>query len=308
MMKTLTILAAVFAAAAIVTATATAADPEVPFPAAKAGPVWVAAHTVTPAGAMASWFAPGDKVVFRAYAVDVKTKKIVRKTDVQYFYVSGIPNQPNVKLAFNPAAPGATVGMPWSGTWTVPADYPAGQVSFKMLIKLKAKRTGSFVQMPVATATLNISKTAPPAVGTPAGAPQSGLVAADGKVPLAIYVDSVNGTAPTGTAPRAIGCTQTNVYHRGERVVIRSWGNVLATGDILNNDTVQTATYSLPGVATPITMGWGAHGATGAKVWFWTNFWIVPADYPLGDAVVTVTFKTFDGKTGTYLYPITIIP
>jgi hypothetical protein len=43
-------------------------------------------------------------------------------------------------------------------------------------------------------------------------------------------------------------------------------------------------------------------------VWFWTNFWIVPADYPLGDATVTVTYKTFDGKTGQYLYPITIIP
>ena len=307
-MKTLTILAAVVAAAAIVTAGAMAADPEVPFPAAKAGPVWVAAHTVTPTGAMASWFAPGDKVVFRAYAVDVKTTKVVRKQDVQYFYVT-VPNQPNVKLAFNAAAPGATAGMPWSGTWTVPADYPAGQVSFKMLIKLKAKRTGSFVQMPVATATLNISKTAPLSVGDPATAPQSGLVAgSDGKVPLAIYVDSVNGTAPAGTAPRAIGCTQTNVYHRGERVVIRSWGNVLATGDILNNDTVQTSTFTVPGVATPIAMAWGAHGATGAKVWFWTNFWIVPKDYPLGDAQVTVTYKTFDGKTGSYIYPITIIP
>ncbi len=306
-MKTLTILAAVITAAAIVTAGAMAADPEVPFPAAKAGPVWVAAHTVTPTGAMASWFAPGDKVVFRAYAVDVKTKKVVQKKDVQFFYVT-VPNQPNVKLAFNPAAPGASVGMPWTGTWTVPADYPAGQVSFKMLIKLKAKRTGSFVQMPVATSTLNISKTAPLSVGNPAGAPQSGLVATDGKVPLAIYVDSVNGSAPAGTAPRAIGCTQTNVYHRGERVVIRSWGNVLSSGEILNNDTVQTATYTVPGVATPIQMAWGAHGATGAKVWFWTNYWIVPADYPLGDVQVTVTYKTFDGKTGSYIYPITIIP
>jgi hypothetical protein len=302
-MKKLTALVAALAVAAILSASALAADPEVPFPAAKAGPVWVAAHTVTPGGAMASWFAPGDKVVFRAYAVETKSKKIIGKDQVQYFYVE-LKGQPNVKLAYNPNAPGASKGMPWTGTWTVPASYPAGIVDWRMLIKLKSKAKGQFVQMPVSTSQLNISTTAPTTLGSPA-AGQSGLV---GPATLAIYVDSVNGTAPAGTAPRPIGCTQTNIYHRGERVVIRSWGNVLSSGDILNNDTVQTASFTVPGVTTPVTMAWGAHGATGAKVWFWTNFWIVPADYPLGDATVTVTYKTFDGKTGQYLYPITIIP
>ena len=47
--------------------------------------------------------------------------------------------------------------MPWTGTWTVPATFPVGQVAFRILIKLKAKRTGEFVQMPVATSKLNIA-------------------------------------------------------------------------------------------------------------------------------------------------------
>lgn len=303
-MKAITAIAAALFAAAIMTASAMAADPEVPFPAAKAGPVWVAAHTVTPTGAMASWFAPGDKVVFRAYAVDTKTKLVVAKKDVQYFYIE-IKGQPNVKLAFDVSAPGASKAMPWTGTWTVPAAYPAGIVNWRMLVKLKSKAKGQFVQMPVGTSQLNISSTAPKSPGDPAAAATSGLV---GTPTLAIYVDSVNGTAPAGTAPRPIGCTQTNVYHRGERVVIRSWGNVLSSGAVLNNDTVDKATFSIPGVTPDTTMAWGAHGATGAKVWFWTNYWIVPATYPLGETTVTVTYKTLDGKTGTYLYPITIIP
>ena len=59
--------------------------------------MFVAAQTVTTDGAMSSWFAPGDNVVFRAYAVDPKSKKVVDPKAVKYFYVT-IPNQPNVKL------------------------------------------------------------------------------------------------------------------------------------------------------------------------------------------------------------------
>ena len=36
--------------------------------------------------------------------------------------------------------------------------------------------------------------------------------------------------------------------------------------------------------------------------------WIIPADYPLGDATVSVTFKTDNGKVGAFDYVITIIP
>ncbi len=50
---------------------------------------------------------PARTVTFRAYAVDGKTHKVLVAKDVKYFYVT-IPNQPNVKLKYDPSAPGAT--------------------------------------------------------------------------------------------------------------------------------------------------------------------------------------------------------
>ncbi len=96
-----------------------------PFPAVHSGDVFVIAHTVTPDGAMSSSFAPGSKVVFRAYAVDAKSHKVLDGEAVKYFYVT-IPNQPNVKLKYDPKAPGASGQYTWTGTWTVPAAYPLG--------------------------------------------------------------------------------------------------------------------------------------------------------------------------------------
>ena len=59
-MRTLTIFAAALALAATITASAMAADPLLPFPSAKAGPVFISSHVVTTDGALASWFQPGS--------------------------------------------------------------------------------------------------------------------------------------------------------------------------------------------------------------------------------------------------------
>jgi len=99
MRKVLAVAGAVVAAAAV-TAVAVAAAPAPPtanpFPAATVGPVFIA-----------------------AYAVDVKSHKVLAAKDVKYFYVS-IPNQPNLKLKFDPKAPGASGQMTWTGTWREP--------------------------------------------------------------------------------------------------------------------------------------------------------------------------------------------
>ncbi len=55
-----------------------------------------------------------------------------------------------------------------------------------------------------------------------------------------------------------------------------------------------------------MTLNWGSHGT--AKVFFWTNAWNIPATYPLGDAVVKITFTLTTGKVAALDYPITIIP
>jgi len=303
MRRILVLGAAVAAFGTLVATTALAAPTPVPFPAPSVGPVFIAAHTTNTAGTMASWFAPGSTVVFRAYALDTKTDKVIAAAkDVKYFYVT-IPNQPNVKLHYNPTAPGATARMPWTGTWTVPLTYPAGLVKFKILIKTNAKRNGEFVQMPVATSDLNISSTAP--TQFPTGPTNAAQGVSDPN--LALYADSVNGTAPAGAPVRPIGCTQTNVYRRGERIVVRTWGFDLKDGATLSNDNVDTATFTIAGQA-PVTLAYGAHGAAGAQVYFWSNFFIVPASFPLGNVNITVAFKTVSGRTATVDYPITIIP
>jgi hypothetical protein len=82
----------------------------------------------------------------------------------------------------------------------------------------------------------------------------------------------------------------------------------MTSGDVLSTANVDTAVATITGLAAPLTLNWGAHGATTNRVWFWSVPWIIPADYPLGNSVVHVAFKTDAGKSGVYDYPITIIP
>ena len=65
---------------------------------------------------------------------------------------------------------------------------------------------------------------------------------------------------------------------------------------------------SFPGLAAPLKLGWGAHGATSNRVWFWTAAWIIPADYPLGDATAKIVFKTEDDTFGIYEFEDTVVP
>jgi hypothetical protein len=186
----------------------------------------------------------------------------------------------------------------------VPADYPAGIVAFKVLVKTWTKRLGSFQQAPVAPAQLAIAA-APQAPLGPG--PTSPLPVGPSKVDVTLYVDTVNGTRPAGTAPRPIGCTQTNVWKRGEQLVVRSWGFDLASGDVLSMDNVTEAHYSIAGQPN-VTLNWGGHGTAPNRVWFWANAWQIPKDYPLGDVIIRVSFTLVSGKVGTFDHLITIIP
>lgn len=286
---------AAVAVGAVVAPAASAADS--PFPAARTGGVFVAAQTVTVDGALSNYFAPGSTVVFRAYAVDRKTHKVVTAKTVRSFYVR-IPGQPNVKLKDNAKARGATKTYRWTGRWVVPSGYATGIVNFRILIKTKAKRTGTFRQIPVAPSQLTVTPT--PQLPPAPGPTTTGTGAT--KLDVALYADTVNG----GTT-RPIGCTQTNVFRRGEEVVVRTWGFDLGSGKVLSIDNVDTASFSAPGVSK-IILNWGAHGAAGATVFFWTAAWQIPSSYPLGDVNLTIQFKTVGGKVGKLLYPITIIP
>src|SRR4030095_4860941 len=300
------ILIAALAAATLVIAAGASAQtpPVVPFPAPNTGGVFVSARTGTASAAMSNFFAPGSTVVFRAYAVNGKTRQLVTPKTSKYFYVK-IPGRAKLKLKYTPKRNGASGRYAWTGRWNVAGDYPTGIVAFKIVVQTKPKkRIGTFVQMPVATSQLTITP-------TPQNPPGSGPTVTPGPgastVPVALYVDSVNGTRPSGTTPRPIGCTQTNVFKRGEQFVLRAWGSEVATGAVLTNENVTNAHFTVPGVPD-VLLNWGSHGATGNKVWFWTNFWNIPKDYPLGDTGVRVSCTTTSGKSGIFNYLITINP
>ncbi len=279
------------------------AQPVTPFPTAHAGDVFVIGHTVTADGAITNFAAPGGTVYFQAYAVDGKTTAVLTSKAVRYFYVK-LPNQPNVKLAYTPTSPVASGRYVWTGSWKVPADYPLGQVDYKVLVQTATKLRGSFVQLPIATAFLTISKTPQlPAAPGPRPAPTP----TSAKAGVALYSDAVNGTRPAAAAPRPIGCTQTNVFKRGEQLVVRTWGYDLTGGEVLSMDNVLDASATVPG-QPKVVLNWGGHGPAGLKVWFWAAAWNIPADYALGDVTIRITFNLSSGKVGTIDYPITIIP
>jgi hypothetical protein len=151
--------------AAIVTAVGGAQTPSItPFPAPKVVQYFVSAQTVTGPGAaqgaglVTNYFPRGATVVFRATAAETKSGALLTDQGSKYFYVK-VPGQPNVKLSYT-APTKKSVGPPWAwtGSWTIPADYPTGLVNVKVLLKSKAGGYGSFLQLPVATSQLTVTK------------------------------------------------------------------------------------------------------------------------------------------------------
>lgn len=298
------------AALAFVGAASAENPPTVPFPSAKVGGVFVAVQTVTSSGAVSSSFWPGRVVIFRAYAVDRKTHKLLTKKTKKFsknaiksFWVQ-IPDGPKVQMRYWPKSVRASGRYRWIGSWRVPATYATGLVPFTVKLKTWTKRTGSFAQVPVAPSQLTITSTAQRQFGSP---PSLTGAIGSSTVDVALYADTVNGSRPAGAPPRPVGCTQTNVWKRGEQLVVRAFGFDLSDGSVLSIDNVTDAHFSVAGVAS-IPLNWGAHGPTGSKVWYWTNAWQIPSDYPLGDATVHISFTTLGGKVGTIDYPISVIP
>ena len=164
-MKQIAIFAVALAAAWGVAAGVAQTPGENPFPAAKVAGAFVTAQTVTApgsslgAGVVSNRFSRGSKVVFRVFAGDVTTGRVLTGADVKYLYVQ-IPGQPNLKLTYGGPfkATDPVARLPWTGTWTIPADYPLGTVVFKVLLKTNSHGYGSFVQMPVVSAMLTVTE------------------------------------------------------------------------------------------------------------------------------------------------------
>jgi hypothetical protein len=274
-----------------------------PFPGTHiTGKVFVSAQTLNPNLAVTNYFAPQSAVVFRVLAMNTKTHKYLTTKQVKHAYIR-IPNQPNVRLKYQPKVRAATGKYTWIRRWTVPAAYPLGTVNFTVVFVTKTNQRGTFKQLPVAASQLTVSSSPPPDFGAGPTMPPPPPVGA-GAVPL--YVDTVNGSRPKDAPPRTIGCTQTNVFKQGEQIVVRAFGYDMSDGSVLTPANVTDAHFSVPGQPNVI-LAWGGHGPD-PKVWYWTMFWNIPKDYPLGDIPIKVSFTTVGGKTGVVYYVVSIIP
>jgi hypothetical protein len=126
------------------------------WPPGGAAQVFIWADTVTAdTGKQENFFSQGSKVVFRAYAVDLKSRKVITPTQAQYFYVK-IPGQPNVGMKYGPVGTGKARRSLWTGTWSVPTSYPVGLVDFRVLVHTKERHHGVFQQAPVPASQLTI--------------------------------------------------------------------------------------------------------------------------------------------------------
>jgi hypothetical protein len=131
------------------------------------------------------------------------------------------------------------------------------------------------------------------------------------KVDVAVYADTVSSSS--GAVKLSRVCTQANNFPRQARVVFRAWAVDTSTGQALTSLDVKYAYVKIPGQPN-LKLNWGAHGAVGAKVNFWSAGWAIPADYPLGVVPFRIVFKTDDNRFGIYQQPafsaaqLTVIP
>jgi hypothetical protein len=153
------LILAVGLTAVVVTAVGGAQTPtEVPFPSPKVVQYFVSARTLDSTGALTNYFKQGSTVTFQAFAAQTKTGNIASSSDLKYFNVM-IPGQKAIKLTYKaPAAKKPPATWRWTATWTVPADFPLGVVAVEVNMKSKTNGYGSFVQLPVATSQLTVTK------------------------------------------------------------------------------------------------------------------------------------------------------
>jgi hypothetical protein len=152
MKRRLIILGALLAMTAV---PAAAQSPgETPFPSAKIVGTFVRVRTVTAPNSayLTNFFPLGAPVAFRMFVGDNKTGHSLTNKDLRYARIL-IPGQPVLKMTYA----GDDPLWPWVGTWTVPADYPLGIVSFRAEVKTKTNKYGGFVQMPVGTSQLTVT-------------------------------------------------------------------------------------------------------------------------------------------------------
>lgn len=92
-----------------------------------------------------SIFQRGNRVVWRMWVVDAASGKPLTADDVKYVYIK-VPGSPNLPFSFGKHGSLNISPYFWTAVFAVPADYPLGTLAYKVVVKSKDGRFGTFEQ------------------------------------------------------------------------------------------------------------------------------------------------------------------
>ena len=125
--------------------------------------------------------------------------------------------------------------------------------------------------------------------------------------PFFFYVETLTSTGPSkyGFTP-TVPCTQSGVFKRGMRLVVRFEILDTLTGKRVTDKDGATIKLVLPH-GEEIPGRWTIRGGGAAlpdSAWMWDTSWDIPLDYPLGSFDYRITIATKDGRKMTFTPPI----
>jgi hypothetical protein len=85
----------------------------------------------------------GEQQVFRVWGTVAGTGDILSTENVKYAYVS-IPGTPNIKLNWGSHGSATNKVWFWAAAWNLPADYPLGDVTAKIVFKTEDDTFGQY--------------------------------------------------------------------------------------------------------------------------------------------------------------------
>lgn len=90
-------------------------------------------------------FTRGNRAVWRMWITDAATGKAITDQDIKYAYVK-VPGSPNLPFTFGKHGRLDISPWFWTAVFAVPKDYPLGSVDFKVVVKTKDGRFGTYTQ------------------------------------------------------------------------------------------------------------------------------------------------------------------
>jgi hypothetical protein len=158
---------------------------------------------------------------------------------------------------------------------------------------------------------LGVRQEAPPPPPTPGGAPRPSFTTPASYYepvgPFFFYVETLTSTGPSkyGFTP-TVPCTQSGVFKRGMRMVVRFEILDTKSGRRVTNKDAATIKLILPH-GEEIAGRWTIRGGGNAmpdSAWMWDTSWDIPLDYPLGNFDYRIDIATKDGRKMTFTPPI----